>query len=164
MTTTWQPMGASDLREVVDLADRIHVDLHEGLEVIAEKHRRFPAGCSKVVDDGRLVAYGIAHPWLLYRIPQLDAFLGDLPPNPDCLYIHDVVVAPEARGRDLAGACLERLKAVALRMDLHAMALVSVYGTTRLWSRFGFIEESPDPVRAKLASYGATARYMVCRL
>lgn len=163
MTMTWQPMGASDLDQVVGLADRIHVDLHERPDVIAEKIRCFPEGCWKVVDGGRLVAYGISHPWTLARIPQLDAFLGELPQDPDCLYVHDVVVAPEARGQGLAEAYLERAKAVARGRGIPALALVSVYGTTRLWSRSGFTEEASPALVDKLASYGTTARYMVCR-
>ncbi|HWQ10435.1 MAG TPA: GNAT family N-acetyltransferase, partial [Holophaga sp.] len=117
----------------------------------------------KVVDAGRLVAYGISHPWTLGRIPQLDAFLGGLPQEPDCLYVHDVVVAPEARGRSLAEAYLERIQSIARGRSLPALALVSVYGTTRLWARTGFKEEASPALEAKLASYGATARYMVCR-
>jgi hypothetical protein len=42
---------------------------------------------------------------------------------------------------------------------------VSVYGTKALWKRFGFEEATSDTMlRAKLASYGETATYMVCDL
>ena len=40
------------------------------------------------------------------------------------------------------------------------LALVSVYGTDVLWSRYGFGVVTGGRVLEKLASYGPTARYM----
>ena len=53
------------------------------------------------------------------------------------------------------------LEAVAREYRLGSLALVSVYGTHRLWSRLGFVERTSPALAAKLAAYGPTAHYLV---
>lgn len=155
----WLPLTDGDMDGVCAVAARLHPGLPERAEVLAEKLRLFPAGCRKLAAGGRLAGYGLAHPWTLGSAPKLDAFLGALPAAPDCLYLHDVAILPEARGRGAAGAYVEYLGRVAGELGLRRLALVSVYGTAPLWTRFGFA-----PVSAgvpPLASYGPSAVYMV---
>jgi GNAT superfamily N-acetyltransferase len=156
----WQPLAPADADAVRALAGTAHAELPERTDVFAEKIRLFPAGCRKIVHAGRLAAYGIAHPWLLDSPPPIDAFLGALPATADCLHLHDAVVAPELRGRNTGIAYIEEMAAVASAHGLATLTLVSVYGTYRLWSRCGFVERSTPALAAKLAVYGATARYM----
>ncbi len=74
---------------------------------------------------------------------------------PDCLYLHDLAVAPGARGRQAANA----LVAVALehaRADgLHWSALVSVQQSRAFWSALGYasMEMQHSPAKENLASY-----------
>jgi ribosomal protein S18 acetylase RimI-like enzyme len=157
----WQPLLQSDLDLVNEIADRIHTSLPERSEVFAEKVRLFPSGCRKLVIDKKMVGYGISHPWILYAIPPLDEFLVGLPARPECIYIHDVVVLPEARGQNAAGHYIDYLKALAAKSKLPSLALVSVYGTDVLWSRYGFQVVQNDQLDRKLKSYGATAKYMI---
>ena len=90
---------------------------------------------------------------------------------PDCLYLHDLAVAPVARGRQAANA----LVAVALeqaRADgLHWSALVSVQQSQAFWSALGYasMEVQYSPAKENLASYQvsanqATAVYMCQQL
>lgn len=161
-TTDWRLLLLPDLNAVSRIADRIHTSLPERSEVFEEKVKLFPNGCRKLVSGGDIVGYGISHPWMLYSIPPLDEFLKSLPPKPECLYIHDVVVLPEARGNHAASRYIDYIKHLAATMNISALALVSVYGTDALWRRFGFrIVGNPDLDR-KLVSYGATAKYMIC--
>ncbi len=156
-THLWQPLTAADGAAVLALAELAHPDLPERIDIVTERVRLFPAGCLKLVHASRLVAYGIAHPWRLGTAPKLDTLLGALPREPDCLHLHDVVVAPAARGRGAAARYFAAMEAVARACRLPALALVSVYGTNRLWARSGFVERAgPD-----LGGYGPTARYMV---
>lgn len=48
-----------------------------------------------------------------------------------------------------------------MAMNIGSLALVSVYGTDVLWSRFGFQVVHNPELNGKLASYGTTAKYMV---
>jgi len=47
---------------------------------------------------------------------------------------------------------------------LHALALVSVYGTNMLWRRYGFNEMEDAKLVNKLSTYGESAHYMVKRV
>jgi ribosomal protein S18 acetylase RimI-like enzyme len=143
---------------------RIHTSLPEKPEVFAEKFRLFPDGCQKLVSENKMVGYGISHPWVLSSIPPLDEFLVLLPQNPECIYIHDVVVLPEARGNNAAQRYVDHIKRLAAKMSILSLALVSVYGTDALWNRFGFRAIQDDGLKRKLISYGVTAKYMICNL
>ena len=57
--------------------------------------------------NGEAVGYGLSHPWKLGEIPALDAFLGHLPPRPDCIYVHDVAINSDMRGHASAGAYID---------------------------------------------------------
>jgi N-acetylglutamate synthase-like GNAT family acetyltransferase len=112
----------------------------------------------------KMVGYGISHPWTLNSIPPLDDFLVMLPHNPECLYIHDVVVMPEARGHGAATNYVDYIKGLAVQIGIDSLALVSVYGTDVLWGRFGFKAVQNAQLSRKLESYGATAKYMIWNL
>jgi len=160
----WLPLLPADLDSVNRIADSVHTTLPERPEVFEEKVTLYPRGCRKFVSGDHIVGYGISHPWTLYSIPPLDKFLKTLPLNPACLYIHDVVVLPGARGRGAAARYVDYIKRLARESAIWSLALVSVYGTDMLWSRFGFRVIANSDLDEKLTSYGASARYMVCDL
>ncbi|MCA0302854.1 MAG: GNAT family N-acetyltransferase [Proteobacteria bacterium] len=159
--TDWRAMTERDLSAVQALADAAHPGLPERPEVLRDKLDHFPDGCLVLARGETVVGYAFAHPWRQGSLPKLDAPLGALPAQPDCLYVHDVVVAPAARGQGAAGACIARLVEVARARDLPALTLVSVYDTWPMWQRHGFrIADRPEMV-AVLADYGPSARYML---
>lgn len=156
----WQPLLAADMAQVDAIAALIHAGLPERQAVLAEKRDLAPATCLKLVLDGKIVGYGLAHPWRLFDIPPLDWFLHALPPSPDCLYVHDVALLSEARGRQAAARYMAILAVQARTLGIAHLACVSVYGTVGLWSGLGFAVQDDPGVREKLASYGDSARYM----
>lgn len=156
----WIPLLPQHLDRVNEIADTIHTTLPERPEVFEEKCRLFPEGCRVFVRDDRVIGYAVSHPWMLGRIPPLDEFLRTLPETPTCLYLHDIVVLPEARGQKAAERFLDYLERVAHQMSLRYLALVSVYGTDALWSRHGFEVTRRPELAEKLESYGSTAKYM----
>ncbi len=157
----WQPLSRGDLPAVVLIADGIHASLRERVEVFGEKLSLFPEGCRKLMDGTRLVGYGFSHPWTLDSIPRLDGFMGKLPARPQCLYIHDVAVIPEARGNSAAARYVEHIKGLAAAMRIPHLALVSVYGTDALWGRMGFKARESSGFGDALGTYGPGAKYMV---
>lgn len=161
---TWQPLLATDMDAVVDFAGQVHPALPERREVLAEKLHLFPAGCRRLVAGGTMCGYALAHPWLLATPPALDTLLIRLPADADCLFIHDVAVLPQARGSGAGAALMAEAEAVARAHALPAIALIAAYGTARLWRRFGFATPAADLPAAKLAAYGAQARYLVRHL
>jgi GNAT superfamily N-acetyltransferase len=156
----WQPAEAADLDAIVAIGNRIHAGLLERPEVFAEKLRLFPQGCFSLAMRGAIVGYGISHPWQRNGIPPLDTLLGALPAAPDCLFVHDVVVLPQARGRGAAGALINRLVALARQRKLAVLALVAVHDTQALWARHGFAVVEDAGLTGKLRSYGERARTM----
>lgn len=126
-------MMPADLAEVDAIGTLCHPDLPEPPAVFAERLALFPAGC--FVTTG---GYAIAHPWA-GAPPPLAALLGALPPAPDHLFLHDVALRPEARGRGLLPALLARLDA----LGFAETRLVAVRGTSALWARHGFAALRP---------------------
>jgi GNAT superfamily N-acetyltransferase len=160
----WRPARASDLPAISAIAARIHPDLPERPEVLADKMRLSPDGCRVLVAGDEIAGYGLSHPWKQHRIPPLDGLLARLPDDADCLYIHDVAVLPDFRGGVLR-AYLAGIEQLARALGLSTLALVSVYSTRPLWERLGFRAVTADaPLRANLAGYGEGATYMLRHL
>ena len=160
----WRSAKSDDLEMINRIADMIHVDLPERPEVLSEKLQLFPQGCFALLQNGAVVGYGVSHPCQLNNIPPLNTFLGALPASPKCLFIHDVVVLPQARKFGASGELIKLLAGVARQQGVSFLALVSVYDTDPLWARRGFQIASNSEVSEKLKSYGATAKYMTRRL
>ncbi|MGH6793054.1 MAG: GNAT family N-acetyltransferase [Methyloceanibacter sp.] len=164
----WRAMGDGDLPAIAAIAEAVHPTLPERPEVFAEKLGLYPDGCFVLAGggggaDGAVLGYAFAHPWQLNAVPKLDAFLSALPADADCLFLHDVAVARQARGQSASGALVARLVELAERHGLTALALAAVYGTGRHWARLGFAPVGNEAVAAQLKCYGA-AQYMVRRL
>jgi GNAT superfamily N-acetyltransferase len=160
----WREAAEADLPIVHAICQDFHPSLLERLEVFGEKLKLFPAGCRVLVRSGEIVGYGFSYPWLLYSIPPNDTFLDALPSNPDCIFIHDVVVMPHARRHGAAKRFIEIVAAVGRERNISALAAVSVYNTHPIWAKCGFeMIERPD-LAENLESYGETARYIMRRL
>ncbi|WIW43976.1 GNAT family N-acetyltransferase [Bradyrhizobium sp. 62B] len=157
----WRPAHASDLPAISAIAARVHPGLPERPEVFDEKTRLCPDGCRVLIADDEIAGYGLAHPWKLHQIPPLDGLLERLPEDADCLYVHDVAVMPEFRGGVLR-AYIADIEQLARASRIATLALVSVYATRPMWQRLGFRPVAVDAaLRAKLASYGEDATYML---
>jgi len=150
-----------DLADVVALAARVHPDLPEEAAVFQDRLRLYPRGCLVLADgaEGPIAGYAVGHPWLDGLPPKLDSVLGFLPEPADCFYIHDVVVAPEARKTGHSRVVVEQL--LELSSSYRCASLVSVYGTVPFWSRFGFRDASETLPPGALSAYGADARFMM---
>lgn len=159
----WRLLRPGDLDALCEAAAAVHPGLPERREVFEEKLRLFPAGCFALEAAGALVGYAISHPWRLYGVPPLDAFLERLPAAPDCLYLHDVAVTRDARGHGAARQLIERLERVARAAGFSAIALTSVYGSDALWRKMGFEAVSKPNLAHELKSYGGGALYMIRR-
>jgi ribosomal protein S18 acetylase RimI-like enzyme len=157
-------MKSSDLPQVNHIADQIHLSLPERPEVFTDKYQTFPEGAFVLENGGDIVGYGLSHPWVIGDIPPLDEFLGLPQSAPNCLYLHDVAILDEARGRGFARELITMMVTIGIAHRLHALALVSVYGTNMLWRRYGFNEMEDAKLVNKLSTYGESAHYMVKRV
>jgi GNAT superfamily N-acetyltransferase len=154
----WRPMRQSDLPAIVAISERAHPLFPEDPEVFAEKQRLFGPFCFTLDHAEEVAGYCFAHPWMSNRAPPLNRLIGSPPRSPDCLFVHDVALAPGARGKGASGALIEILEGVAARHKLPAITLVSLYGSDRVWSRCGFAPADISAVEIK--AYGPSALYM----
>ena len=155
-------MRPTDLAAVEKLGNAIHLDHPEDAAVFAERQYLCPEGCHALEGPAGLAGYVISHPWNADSPPALNTLLGALPVPPQTWYIHDLALAPTARGSGAAAAIVARLAALAAARRLASMSLIAVGRSPAFWARQGF---SPAALSAaKLASYGEAARHMVRRL
>ncbi len=163
MSVRWRAMTAADLDAVLAVADVVHPDYPEERAVFAERLALFPDGCRLADRDGRVLGYGVIHPGRLGAPPPLDAPLGRLPPQADCLYLHDIALLPDTRGLGLGGAVLAYAHALAAAQGYGWLALTSTPGARGYWDRAGFTPyaDGGPALAAKLASYGEGMAYMV---
>ncbi|MCJ1316781.1 hypothetical protein MMC15_002102 [Xylographa vitiligo] len=158
----WRKMSVNDVDGVLRIADVIHPDLPESDYVFAERAKLFPEGCLVLVKDDEVCGYALSHPIRFHQPPALDSLLGNIAPDADQYYIHDLAILPIFRGQGLAAECMGKLLAIAKRYP--TTCLVSVYGTASFWARFGFVTEPIDAALSKkLHDYGEDAVYLLCQ-
>lgn len=112
--------------------------LSESVAVYAEKLALYPAGCFLLVEGKCARGYLLTHPWRRGAPPKIDRPLDGLPEKPDCYYVHDLAVLPDARGTGAAHGAMALVREVMTREGLGVVQLVAVGGAERFWQRMGF--------------------------
>ncbi|KAJ3571163.1 hypothetical protein NPX13_g5475 [Xylaria arbuscula] len=157
---TWRPLTVNDIEGLMRVADVVHNELPEKDSVFAERARLFPEGCFVLAEDSKIYGYAISHPIRYRQPPALNSLLHEIALDADQFYIHDVCLLPDLQGLGYAREALNRLLAVGERYT--TTCLISVYGTSPFWARFGF--RSPDgldhSLLKKVSGYGDDARYL----
>ena len=155
-------MAEADLDAVCAVARAAFPNHPEDRDVFADRLALSPGGCFVLAaGDEPARGYLIAYPWRLDDAPPLNTVIGRLPEAPNVLYLHDLALAPEARGGGHAARIVERLAEQAAQARWPAITLVAVNRAAPFWAGLGFLpRDTPDMTR-KLASYGEDARYMV---
>ena len=155
----WRAMGEGDVAGVQLVSEAVHPELPEREAVVAARLRLYPAGCHVLAGaDGTIGGYMMSHPIRPFEPPVLDRIPDAIPPDATQYYIHDIALHPRLRGGGHARPIIEHLLAEAAAFD--STALISVYGTTPFWSKFGFSPSERDMSEA-LYAYGPGAVFMV---
>lgn len=116
--------------------------------------------CMAAMQGPTLVGYLVAHGWRRRSPPPLGALLAD-EGRADILYIHDLAIAPSARGLKIGERLVGRAFAMAADMGLEQAELIAVEGAASYWRGLGFVEgDAAGDMRATLDRYGASARWM----
>lgn len=157
-------MQRSDLAAVMEIQQRCHVpDNIEDMTTLTTRLATVPDG-SWVASTDRdgVQAYLVTY---LSRLGQISALGAGFEPavQPDCVYLHDLAVAPCAQGQGLAQRLLEQACRHARQHGLAHATLVAVQGSHGFWQRQGFAATSTTTEQAAvLSSYaGGPACYMV---
>jgi GNAT superfamily N-acetyltransferase len=160
----WRAMIGSDVARVAELAQAIHVDYSENAAVFAACLRLYPAGCHVIdIGGGEIGGYLISHPGRFDAPSVLDVPLERLPAPADCYYLHDLALAPVARGHGMAGAAVAIVVAQARRGGFDTVALIAVGDAHDFWRHQGFMPVGDGLVDAA-KGYGAEARALILRI
>jgi GNAT superfamily N-acetyltransferase len=155
MMLRWQKMAATDLVFVERLGCALYPNHPESLAAFETKFRATEDACLIARDRAdNPVGYCIAVRAELGHPPHLDDTRGP-PRSADCLHLHDLALAPPARGQGLVAAAIAHLESAAHGLPL---TLIAVNGTRALWQRYGFADALCAYDLA--ADYGMDARYM----
>jgi len=155
-------MEAADIRAVLRIQAVCYTELiPESDASLHAKLSASPSTCLIASLEGDSVGYLLSLPWEFSNPPALNAETCRLPLSPDCLYLHDLAVMPNARklgtGRALVEAFLIRLR----ESGLGRASLVAVQNSAPYWERYGFrAVPQPEPLKSKLATYGKSVEYM----
>ena len=153
-------ISPADIERVLRVQERAYLSFyHEEAESFLSKMKLSTSACYGVIEEGRLIAYGISFPWLKDKPVDLNSALNENPVKSDVMYIHDIAVDPDYRGMGLGEALLKRILEESLALGIKELALVAVQGSKRYWVKFGFIESYSE-----VKGYGPEAVKMVLTL
>lgn len=156
-------MRTGDLAGVAAIqASSYHPHYLEDDATLAARLREFPDTSWVAEGPAGLGAYLVAYRSVLGKVTPLGAHF-DPPPQPNCLYLHDLAVAAHAAGQGLGPALVRHALAMARRESLPCSALVSVQESQAFWRRLGYGVQALADVQqqAHLASYPGGGVYMV---
>ena len=124
-----------------------------------------PSTCFVAVQDTTVVGYLVAVPADSRSPPALNRDSFEIPGEPDCLYLHDLSVAPAARGTGVAEALIEAFLSRLKQLGFSQARLTAVNDSAAYWARHGFEVASPSGTAMdRVATYGEGARYMLMRV
>ncbi|MFN3607447.1 MAG: GNAT family N-acetyltransferase [Hyphomonas sp.] len=138
-------------------------DLRESPEVFADRLARFGAHYRVAFMGNRMVGYMISFPWKLGDAPVNNQKFPVELPEPDCFYIHDIAVLPDARGTGISRALLDDAYTQAHALGFDAVSLVAVGQSGSFWDKAGFVPYAlvgPGKLGRIVEIYGPGARLM----
>ncbi len=132
----------------------------EDANILKSKWLSAPKTCAVYLNhDNKILAYLLAHPWASETPPKLHE---DSPiTNSSNLYLHDLALANEARGKGIAKELVKNLIDNAKIQGYSKILLVAVQNSTEFWAKFGFLD-IPNVVICP--SYGNSAKLMALEL
>jgi len=161
----WRSMTGADLDAVAAIALIGFPDHFEGRPMFANRLDMAPDGCFALsrIEAGveRVLGYLVAYPWRADAAPPLNTRIEAIPGDAAVMYLHDLCLHPEVRGRGVTTGIVERLADQARAAGWPALALVAVNDAAGFWARHGFAVRQNAVIAAKLAGYGPDARYMI---
>jgi predicted N-acetyltransferase YhbS len=112
--------------------------LPEDIGVLKSKWISSPSTCAVYLNnDNKVLGYLLAHPWESDVPPKLHEKIQIT--TSINLYLHDLALAHEARGKGIAKSLVANLIDKAKSQGFVRIFLVAVQGADTFWAKFGFI-------------------------
>jgi len=132
----------------------------EDVNILKSKWLSSPKTCAVYLNhENQILAYLLAHPWASQTPPKLHE--KSPVTNSSNLYLHDLALAHEARGKGIAKKLVENLIDNAKVQVFAKILLVAVQNSEQFWAKFGFLD---IPNAVICPSYGDSAKLMVLEL
>lgn len=123
----------------------------ESLAVMERKWELSPQSCFVALADNEVKGYVLAHPWRAESIPVLYSVLDVLPADADSLYLHDLALLPEWRGRHVAVELFKNMRNAAIDRGYRGSHLVSIQSSMRFWEKMGY--RKAENIACQLETY-----------
>lgn len=154
----------SDLDEILRIQKLCYQDIEpESPAAYINKLEQAPDCAFVIVDQHEILAYLFAMPIMLNEPPALDSADYRLPSQANCLYLHDLAIAPSGRGQGLSQPLLKVFFNCANTRKLSQSSLIAIQGSAPFWNRYGFVQtelSNSASIQNKLKSYGQ-AQYLI---
>ncbi|RVT94241.1 GNAT family N-acetyltransferase [Sphingomonas crocodyli] len=157
-----RPLDQSDLDAALALQNKSYpAFLCEDAIAFASRMALPSNFCLAAFRSNRLIAYLIAHGSAARSPFPVGYVLNPDDAGHDVLFIHDLCVSAAGRGSGVGRQLIDRAFELAVAAGLPRAELIAVEGAAGYWKTLGFVEEQCSPaLAAKVASYGADARWM----
>lgn len=155
-------MRTHDLPEIMDIQQQVYSEaLQETADIIAQRLAQVPDLAIVAEDQQGICGYLFSYRSTLGKITPLDGVFVE-PEQSDCLYLHDLAVAPRALKRGIGPSLVKHKLEIAQKAGLQHCSLVSVQESSAFWQRLGFRTANTNSPQqtAALASYHVPAVYM----
>jgi ribosomal protein S18 acetylase RimI-like enzyme len=157
-----RPMHSTDLEAVMAIQALCYHSVEpEQLSVMASK-LALPNQCCLIAESANgILGYLICHPWSSGLIPALDTVYTHIPQPHNCLYFHDLAIAPSGRGQCIGQRLVQQALGMGRDLNYPGAALVAIQGSIPFWQQQGFVlTPVHGSVQKSLYHYGTSACYM----
>ena len=146
--------------DILKIQEEAYVEIEpEDVNVLKSKWLSSPKTCAVYKEGNNISAYLLAHPWPSEIPPKLHE---ECPITASLnLYLHDLALAYEARGKGIAKKLVENLIDTAKIQGFKKILLVAVQNSSAFWDNFGFLH---IPNAVICPSYGHGAKLMILEL
>lgn len=160
------PATDYDLDAILAIQDLCYHEIEpESAESMVSKIHISPDTCFVAKDKQEIKGYLLSIPATLGNPPQLHSDTQILDHNPNCLYLHDLAIHPNARGLGVGKLLFNHFAQIAYQKQFQHASLISIQNSVPFWKQYGFLPISPDQfLQKKLKTYGENATYMECYL
>ncbi|MDI2112140.1 GNAT family N-acetyltransferase [Commensalibacter nepenthis] len=160
------PATDRELDDILRIQDLCYHEIEpESPEVMASKLHTSPNTCFVAKDTNGVRGYLLSLPSSLGNPPQLHSNTQTTEPDPNCLYLHDLAIHPNARGLGVGKLLIQYFAKTALEKQFQHASLISIQNSVPFWEKYGFKVIPPNAyLQKKLKTYGDNATYMECFL
>lgn len=155
-------MQARDLAAVLRIQSQCYSpEMNESSTVIRARLATAPRTAWVAEVAGRVQAYLMTYPGQLGKLSALGSRF-EIATHPDCLYLHDLAVAPETKGLGLGRRLVDTALETGRVLGLKHAALVCVQDAEHFWQGCGFVRalQPTAEAQAALETYVVEAHYL----